>query len=94
MRLARTSPTIQRGLPTSTQTVKLQVSDGDGGVTVATTVQILSTGTLVVGGVLYIVGGNSTNDIRGDLASANHTISVCATFNSNTPQDVQRVDDH
>src|SRR6185436_10958391 len=38
------------GLPTSTQTVKLQVSDGDGGVTVATTtVQILNTGTLVVG---------------------------------------------
>jgi Ca2+-binding RTX toxin-like protein len=73
------------GLPTSTQTVKLQVSDGDGGVTVATTtVQILNTGTLVVGGVLYIVGGNSTNDIVL-ITQCNGTISVCATFNSNNP---------
>jgi uncharacterized delta-60 repeat protein len=73
------------GLPTSTQTVKLQVSDGDGGETVATTtVQILNTGTLVVGGVLYIVGGNSTNDIVL-ITQCNNTISVIATFNSNNP---------
>jgi hypothetical protein len=73
------------GLPTSTQTVKLQVDDGDGGVTVATTtIQILNTGTLVIGGVLYIVGGNSTSDIVVITQSGN-TITVGATFNSNNP---------
>jgi uncharacterized delta-60 repeat protein len=73
------------GLPTSTQTVKLQVSDGDGGVTLATTtVQILGQGTLAVGGVLYIVGGNS-NDIVF-ITRCNDTISVYATFNSSNPQ--------
>ncbi len=73
------------GLPTSTQTVKLQVSDGDGGVTVATTtVQVLNTGTLVVGGVLYIVGSNTANDIVL-ITQCNNTITVVATFNSNNP---------
>jgi uncharacterized delta-60 repeat protein len=73
------------GLPTSTQTVKLQVSDGDGGVTVATTsVQILSTGTLLVGGVLYIVGGNSSDIVL--ITQSSGTISVSATFNSSNPQ--------
>jgi Ca2+-binding RTX toxin-like protein len=74
------------GLPTSVQTVKLQVNDGDGGVTVATTtVQVLNTGTLVVGDVLYIVGGNSTSDIVVITQSGN-TITVGATFNSNSTQ--------
>jgi uncharacterized delta-60 repeat protein len=74
------------GLPTSTQTVKLQVSDGDGGVAIATsTVQILNTGTIVVGGVLYIVGGNTTNDIVV-ITQTGGTISVCASFNSSNPQ--------
>ena len=47
-----------------TRTVKLQVSDGDGGVTVATTtVQLLGQGTLLSGGVLYVVGSSSSGDI-------------------------------
>ena len=72
------------GLPTSTQTVKLQVSDGDGGVTVATsTVQILGQGTLQIGGTLYIIGGNS-NDIVA-ITQCDNTIYVLATFNSNNP---------
>lgn len=73
------------GLPTSTQTVKLKVSDDDGGVTVATTtVQILNTGTIALGGVLYIVGGNSNDIVL--ITQLSGTISVCATFNSNNPQ--------
>ena len=35
--------------------------------------------------MLYIVGGNSTNDIVL-ITQCNNTISVCATFNSNNPQ--------
>ena len=72
------------GLGNSTQTVKLQVSDGDGGVTVATTtVQIQGQGTLLVGGVLYIVGSNS-NDIVA-ITKSGSSIIVLATFNSNNP---------
>ena len=41
-----------------------EVSDNDGGVTtVSTTVQVQGQGTLLIGSVLYVVGGNSTNDI-------------------------------
>jgi Ca2+-binding RTX toxin-like protein len=67
------------GLPTSTQTVKLQVSDGDGGVTVATTtVQIIGQGTTLVGGVLYVVGGNTTSDMVM-ITQSGSTITVFAT---------------
>jgi hypothetical protein len=73
------------GLPTSIQTVKLQVSDDDGGVTVATTtIQVINTGTIAVGGVLYIVGGNSNDIVL--ITQSSGTISVSATFNSNNPQ--------
>ncbi|MEX0643544.1 MAG: PKD domain-containing protein [Pirellulales bacterium] len=73
------------GLGRSTQTVALQVDDGDGGVTVATTtVQILGQGTLLIGGVLYIVGNNSANDIVV-ITKCNNSIVVIATFNSNNP---------
>ena len=47
-----------------TRTVQLQVSDGDGGVTtVSTTVQLLGKGTVLSGGVLYVVGSNTGGDI-------------------------------
>ena len=60
-------------------------SDGDGGVTVATTtVQILGQGTLLIGGVLYVVGSNSASDIVL-ITKCNNTFIVFATFNSNNP---------
>ncbi len=81
-----TNPTFNpTGLANTTQTVKLQVNDGDGGITVATTtIQILGQGTAVIGGVLYIVGSNTANDIVL-ITQCNNTISVLATFNSNNP---------
>ena len=73
------------GLGNSTQTVMLQVSDGDGGVTVATTtVQVLGQGTLQIGGVLYIVGSNTANDIVV-ITKVGSNIMVIATFNANNP---------
>ena len=73
------------GLPTSTQTVKFRVNDGDGGVTTTTTtVQIMGEGTILIGGTLYIVGGNNANDVVL-ITQCNNTIQVCATFNSNNP---------
>ena len=73
------------GLANTTQTLKLRVSDGDGGVTTATTtVQVLGQGTAVIGNVLYVVGGNTTNDIV-IISQCNNTITVLATFNANNP---------
>jgi Ca2+-binding RTX toxin-like protein len=73
------------GQGTTTQTVKLKVSDGDGGATIATSsVQILGQGTLQIGGTLYIVGGNTTNDIVA-ITMCGSQIMVLATFNSNNP---------
>jgi hypothetical protein len=47
-----------------TRTVNLKVSDGDGGVsTVSTTVQLLGQGTVLSGGVLYVVGSGTGGDI-------------------------------
>ncbi len=72
------------GQGNTTQTVKLKVSDGDGGVTTATTtVQVLGTGTLQIGSTLYIVGGNG-NDIVA-ITMCGNQIVVLATFNSNNP---------
>jgi Ca2+-binding RTX toxin-like protein len=72
------------GLPVSTQTVKLRVSDGDGGVTtVDGSVQVIGQGTVLSGGVLYIVGGNA-NDIV-IITQYDSTIIVLATFNSSNP---------
>ncbi len=73
------------GLGTSTQTVNLKVDDGDGGVTFAsTTVQTLGQGTLVIGGVLYVVGSDTSNDIVV-ITKCNTSIVVLATFNSSNP---------
>ncbi len=73
------------GLPTSTQTVKLRVSDGDGGVTtVTTTVDILGQGTIQIGGILYIVGSNTACDIV-IITKCNSNIQVIASFNSSNP---------
>jgi Ca2+-binding RTX toxin-like protein len=73
------------GQGTTTQTVKLKVSDGDGGVTIATSsVQVLGQGTLLIGGTLYIVGSNTANDIV-IITMCNNQIEVLATFNSNNP---------
>jgi Ca2+-binding RTX toxin-like protein len=73
------------GQGTTTQTVKLQVSDGDGGVTIGTSsVQVLGQGTLLIGNTLYIVGSNTANDIVV-ITTSGSQIMVLATFNSNNP---------
>jgi Ca2+-binding RTX toxin-like protein len=73
------------GLPTSTQTVSLRVSDGDGGVTTVTAnVDILGQGTVLIGGVLYVVGSNSANDIV-IITKVGSDIKVLASFNSSNP---------
>jgi hypothetical protein len=47
-----------------TRTVRLKVSDGDGGVSiVTTTVQLLGQGTILSGGVLFVVGSGTAGDI-------------------------------
>ena len=72
------------GLPTGSYTVKLRVSDGDGGVTTATTtVNVLTEGTLLIDGMLYIVGTNNCDIVL--ISKCNNTIHVCATFNDNNP---------
>ena len=72
------------GQGNTTQTVKVMVNDGDGGITTATTtVQVMGTGTLQIGSTLYIVGGNS-NDIVA-ITMCGNQIAVLATFNSNNP---------
>lgn len=73
------------GLAAGTYAVKVKVSDGDGGETVGTSsVQVLTQGTLLIDGVLYVVGSNTGNDIVV-ISQCNNTIYVCATFNSNNP---------
>jgi Ca2+-binding RTX toxin-like protein len=73
------------GLVAGSYAVHVQVSDGDGGVTTATSsVQVLTQGTLLIDGVLYVVGSNTGNDIVL-ISQCNGTIYVCATFNSSNP---------
>jgi Ca2+-binding RTX toxin-like protein len=73
------------GLPTSTQTVTLQVSDGDGGVTtVTTTVDILGAGSVLIGGVLHVVGAASANNMA-IITATGGMISVAANFNGSNP---------
>jgi hypothetical protein len=68
-----------------TFTVKLQVNDGDGGVTtVATTVQVLKEGVLLIGDTLYVVGNATASDLVL-ITQCNNTIQVFATFNSDNP---------
>jgi uncharacterized delta-60 repeat protein len=72
------------GFGPGTHTVKLQVSDGDGGVTVEqTTVEVLTQGTLVIDGVLHIVGTNCSDVVL--ISEAAGSIVVLATFNSSNP---------
>jgi Ca2+-binding RTX toxin-like protein len=68
-----------------TKTVKVKAFDDDGGEsTVATsTVEVLTLGTLLIGGVLHVVGSNCS-----DLVLINETagvISVVATSNASNP---------
>jgi hypothetical protein len=73
------------GLGVSTQTVTMRVDDGDGGITTDTaTVQIIGQGTVLAGGILYIVGSNTANDIV-IITRCNGNIVVIATFNANNP---------
>jgi uncharacterized delta-60 repeat protein len=73
------------GLGTVNWTVKLQVSDDDGGVSsIATaTVQVLSQGSVVVGGVLHIVGSNDCDIVI--ITKVGSDIKVIATFNPSNP---------
>lgn len=72
------------GLGGTTQTVKLRVSDGDGGVVqVQSTVQVLAKGTLLIDGVLHIVGANSNDIVL--ISELWGSIVVIATFNSDIP---------
>ncbi len=72
------------GLGGQTYTVHVQVSDGDGGVTTdSTTIQVLSQGTLLIDGVLHIVGGNANDVVL--IGQCGDSIIVAATFNSSNP---------
>jgi uncharacterized delta-60 repeat protein len=69
---------------TQTRTVSLRVSDGDGGVTVATTtVELLGVGTALIGGVLHVVGSDSMDVVLVTQLGSN--IHVIASFNSSNP---------
>jgi uncharacterized delta-60 repeat protein len=84
------------GLATGPYTVTLRVSDGDGGVTFDTaTVNVLTSGTLLIDGTLYIVGTNSCDFVL--ISQCNDTIYVCASFNDDNPvtfnsADVQHIE--
>lgn len=82
------------GLSTGAYTVSLRVSDGDGGITTDTaTVNVLTSGTLLIDGTLYIVGTNSCDIVL--ISKCNNTIYVCATFNSDNPMTFNSADvDH
>ncbi len=72
------------GLAAGSYTVTLRVSDGDGGVTTDTaTVNVLTEGTLLIDGTLYIVGGNSSDIVL--ISKCSTTILVYASFNDNNP---------
>jgi hypothetical protein len=73
------------GAAGTTKTVTVQVSDGDGGVaTAASSVQVLTQGTLLIDGVLHVVGGNWSDVVL--ISQTGSTISVCASFNSSNPE--------
>jgi Ca2+-binding RTX toxin-like protein len=76
---------VALGITTTTiVTVSLRVSDGDGGVTIDTTdVTVLSEGTLLIDGVLHIVGSGA-NDIVA-ITKQSSKIKVVATFNDDNP---------
>jgi Ca2+-binding RTX toxin-like protein len=77
---------------TTTVTVALRVSDGDGGVTISTAdVTVLGEGTLLIDGVLHVVGSNTENDIV-IIKRSNDVLKVYATFNDNNPATFNVVD--
>jgi hypothetical protein len=66
-------------------TIRLKVSDGDGGETVSTTtVTVLGEGTLLIDGVLHVVGNNDANDMVL-ITQCDGDIKVFATFNDDNP---------
>jgi Ca2+-binding RTX toxin-like protein len=70
---------------TGSVVVALRVEDGDGGFVVGTsTIDVLTQGTLLIGGTLYVVGSNTANDIAL-ISQAGGNIEVNATFNSSNP---------
>jgi Ca2+-binding RTX toxin-like protein len=65
--------------------VNLRVSDGDGGQTiVSTTVDLLGQGTTQIGGVLYIIGSSTGNDVVV-INPAGSNVEVSATFHASNP---------
>jgi hypothetical protein len=81
-----------------TRTVSLRVSDGDGGVTtVATTVQILGTGTTLSGGTLFVVGSNSGSNNGSDVVTVGLSggkIQVFSNVNNNSTLQFNASDVH
>jgi uncharacterized delta-60 repeat protein len=73
------------GLGTVNWTVSLQVNDEDGGVSSIATasVQVLGQGSVVVGGVLHIVGSNNCDIVI--ITKVGSNIKVIATFNPSNP---------
>ena len=70
---------------TQLRTVRMKVTDGDGGETIdETTVQVLGEGTLLIDGVLHVVGDNSACDIVL-ITQCGSNIYVLATFNDDNP---------
>jgi Ca2+-binding RTX toxin-like protein len=70
---------------TQLRTVRMKVTDGDGGETIdETTVQVLGEGTLLIDGVLHVVGDNSACDIVL-ITQCGSNIYVFATFNDDNP---------
>jgi hypothetical protein len=80
-----TNPTFNpNGLSNGAYTIKLRVNDGDGGITTDTaTVNVLTSGTLLIDGTLYIVGTNSCDIVL--ISKLSNQIIVLATFNNNNP---------
>jgi len=67
-----------------TRTVKLRVTDGDGGQSIATTtVELLGVGTALIGGVLHVVGSNANDIVL--ITQVGTNIKVIATFNNDNP---------
>ncbi|HEX6960779.1 MAG TPA: PKD domain-containing protein, partial [Lacipirellula sp.] len=70
---------------TGVRTVRLQVTDGDGGVAVdEATVQVIGEGTLLLDGVLYVVGDRTAGDLVL-LTQIDADIHVLATYDNNVP---------
>jgi hypothetical protein len=66
--------------------VHLKVSDGDGGEAISTTtVRVLGEGTLLLDGVLYVVGGATANDLVL-ITQPDADIRVFASFNNDNPE--------